>query len=154
MQLVRVTIYMSKIQRLNIAASRGSRIACTTRAGVRGTGCPCLMSGGREVRRGCSLCVVSAVQADCHAAFSPPLTCCGTHACTHLVCSAARLIEKRRLCRIARTSCWIGDASPSFCSHILCAHHRIGRCCSLRTGPAARAACRAATSPPPTCRGS
>ena len=72
-------------------------VACTTRAGVRGTRCQCLKSNRREFRRGCSLCVVSAVQAVCRAAASPPLTYRGSHACTHLACSTSRLIEKLSL---------------------------------------------------------
>ena len=95
--------------------------ACMTRAGVRGTRCQCLRSDGQKVRRGCSLCVISAVQAACRVAASPPPTCRGSHACTHLTCSAARLIKKRRLRRIARTSCTscaysIETTAAAFCA--------------------------------------
>ena len=72
-------------------------VACTTRAGVRCTGCQCLKSIGRGGRHGCRLCVVSAVKAACRPATSPPQCDGGQHAPSLATSPAGRQLQHPKL---------------------------------------------------------
>jgi len=109
--------WTSKVDRSGGQMETSQAGACTMRAGVRGTRCQCLKSREREVRCSCSLRVVSAVRAACHAAYSLPLTCRGSHACTHFTCSTARPIKKRWPHHIVCTSCLHHQGAHFDCRH-------------------------------------
>ena len=121
-------------------------LACTTRVGVRCTGCQCLESIGRRSRRGCRQGVVSAVKARCRPAARPPQ--CNV---------AGRRWAARSLAgQILSWSTASRDPNPPPCVHPKpttpgVPWNLLGLC-SLHTSLVARAACRHAAGLPPTRR--